>query len=115
MFHVMVRHTGPEWDPALPMNEQTLWHEHAVFSNELEASGFVVLGGPLDDTRVVLAVEAESEAVVRETLAKDPWAKTHVVVDPIEAWDCVLDSRYLSAQRAGPGRSGQGDLKTAGL
>jgi hypothetical protein len=102
MFHVMLRHTGPEWDLALPMNKQTLWHEHAVFSNELEASGFVVLGGPLDDIRVVLAVEAESEEVVRETLAKDPWANTHLVVDSIELWDCVLDSRYLLVEGADP-------------
>ncbi|HZQ66538.1 MAG TPA: hypothetical protein VFA66_15080 [Gaiellaceae bacterium] len=92
-FHVVLRHSGPEWDLALPMNQQAKWAEHVGFANGLEASGFVVLGGPLDYVRVVLAVEAESEAVVRETLARDPWARTHLVVDAIEAWDVLLDSR----------------------
>lgn len=93
MFHVVLRHSGPEWDLARPMNEQTSWAEHAAFANELEASGFVVLGGPLDYIRVVLAVEAESEEEVRATLARDPWSGTHLVVDAIEAWDVKLDSR----------------------
>lgn len=96
-FHVVLRHSGPEWDLALPMNKQDKWAEHVEFSNALEASGFVVLGGPLDYMRVVLAIEAESEEVVRETLARDPWARTHLVVDAIEPWDVLLDSR--------PGRS----------
>jgi hypothetical protein len=75
------------------MEKQAKWAEHCRFANGLEASGFVVLGGPLDYMRVVLAVEAESEEVVRETLALDPWARTHLVVDSIEAWDVLLDSR----------------------
>ena len=36
-------------------------------------AGFVVLGGPLDDgVRTVLAIQADSEEAVRETLAADP-------------------------------------------
>jgi hypothetical protein len=93
IFHVVLRHSGPEWDLALPMNEQAKWPEHVQFANDLEASGFVIIGGPLDYMRVVLAVEAESEEAVRQTLARDPWSRTHLTVDSIEAWDVLLDSR----------------------
>lgn len=56
--------------------------------------GFVVLGGPLaDEERVVLAVEAESENAVRETLARDPWSDSHLVVDSVDAWTIRLDGR----------------------
>jgi hypothetical protein len=55
--------------------------------------GFVVLGGPLGDGRVVHAVESESEADVRATLARDPWSGTHLVVDAIEPWEIRLDGR----------------------
>ena len=56
--------------------------------------GFVVLGGPLaDEERVVLAVEAESEDAVRETLARDPWSDSHLVVDSADAWTIRLDGR----------------------
>jgi hypothetical protein len=60
----------------------------------LVETGFVVLGGPLaDEHRVVLAVEAESEADVRVTLARDPWSGTHLVIDSVEAWTIRLDGR----------------------
>ena len=97
IFHVVLRHSGTEWDLALPMEKQAKWPEHVRFANELEASGFVILGGPLDYIRVVLAVEAESEEAVRRTLAADPWARTHLTVDSIEAWECLLDSRPARA------------------
>ena len=76
------------------MEEQSGWAEHADFMDELVASGFVVLGGPLaDEERVVLAVEAESEDAVRSTLAADPWSDTHLVVDAVDAWTIRLDGR----------------------
>jgi hypothetical protein len=62
--------------------------------NGLVDDGFVVLGGPLsDEHRVVLAVEAESDDVVRATLARDPWSDTHLVIDTIEPWTIKLDGR----------------------
>ena len=93
IFHVVLRHSGPDWDLALPMEKQAKWSEHARFANGLEASGFVILGGPLDSMRVVLAVEAESEEIVRQTLAEDPWSRTHLTLDSIDPWECLLDSR----------------------
>ncbi len=94
MFFIVLRRSGPEWDASRPMEEQSDWPAHATFMDALVDSGFVVLGGPLaDEHRVVLAVEAESEEVVRSTLAQDPWSGTHLRIDTIERWTIRLDGR----------------------
>jgi hypothetical protein len=94
MFHVVLRRSGPEWDPSRPLEEQSGWTEHAAFMDGLVEAGFLVLGGPLgDEVPVVHAVEAESEADVRATLARDPWSETHLQVDAIEPWTIRLDGR----------------------
>jgi hypothetical protein len=94
MFHVVVRRSGPEWDPALPLEQQSGWDAHAAFMDGLVEAGVIVLGGPLaDEARVVHAVEAASEDAVRETLARDPWSGTHLVVDAVEPWTIRLDAR----------------------
>jgi hypothetical protein len=93
-FFVVLRRTGPEWDPSRPMEQQSAWEEHAAFMDSLVDSGFVVLGGPLaDEHRVVLAIESGSEDEVRATLARDPWSGTHLVVDAVDAWTIRLDGR----------------------
>lgn len=76
------------------MEEQSAWPAHAAFMDALVDTGFVVLGGPLaDEHRVVLVVEAESEAAVRTTLAGDPWSGTHLEVASIDPWTIRLDGR----------------------
>jgi uncharacterized protein YciI len=94
MFFVVERRRGPEWREGRPLEEQSGWIEHAAFMDDLVASRFIVLGGPLaDEHRVVLAVEAESEDAVRATLARDPWDQTHLLVDSIDPWTIRLDGR----------------------
>ena len=93
-FLVLVRRSGPQWDPSRPLAEQSDWPAHAAFMNGLVDAGFIVLGGPLaDEQRVVHAVEAESEDAVRETFARDPWSGTHLELDTIEPWTLKLDAR----------------------
>jgi hypothetical protein len=93
-FFVVLRRAGPAWDPSLPLEQQSGWDEHAAFMDGLVDAGFVVLGGPLaDERRVVLAVEADSEASVRSTLARDAWSGTHLVVGSVDAWTIRLDGR----------------------
>ena len=95
-FFVVMRRRGPQWDPSQPLEGQSGWEEHARFMDDLVARGFVVLGGPLgDEHRVVLAVEAGSEAEVRETLGRDPWSGSHLVVDSVDGWTIRLDGRRL--------------------
>ena len=92
-YFVVLRRTGPQWDPSLPLEEQSGWSEHAAFMDGLMGDGFVLLGGPLaDEIRVVLVVRAESEEAVRETLARDPWSETHLHVDTVDAWTIRLDA-----------------------
>jgi len=94
MYFVVVRRAGPEWDPSLPLEQQSGWTEHAAFMDALVEDGFVLLGGPLaDEQRVVLAVEATSDAAVRTRLAADPWSGTHLVVDAVDRWTIRLDGR----------------------
>jgi hypothetical protein len=94
VFLVFVDRSGPEYDRALPLEEQVGWAEHASFMDGLVDAGFIVLGGPLDDeVRVVHAIEAPSEEVVRSTLAEDPWSGTHLVIDSITPWTIRLDAR----------------------
>jgi uncharacterized protein YciI len=94
MFHVVLRRSGPEWVADRPLEEQTDWLVHAAFMDKLVDDGFIVLGGPLsDEERVVHAVQAESEAAVRQTLAADPWSGSHLLVEAIEPWTIRLDGR----------------------
>jgi uncharacterized protein YciI len=94
LFLVMLRRSGPEWDPSRRLEEQSGWDAHAAFMDRLVDDGFIVLGGPLpDEVRVAHAVEAESEEEIRATLARDPWSETHLRVDSIERWTIRLDGR----------------------
>ena len=94
MFFVVERRSGPEWDPSRPMEEQSGWDAHADFMDALVDTGFVVLGGPLaDERRVILVIEAQSEADVRATLARDPWSESHLVVASTDKWTIRLDGR----------------------
>jgi len=88
---------GPAWDASRTLEQQAGWDAHAAFMDGLVAAGFIVLGGPLgDEQRVVHAVEASSAEAVRETLARDPWSGSHLVVDAVERWTIRLDARELS-------------------
>jgi hypothetical protein len=94
MFHVVLRRSGPAYDHARPLEEQTDWAAHAAFMEQLVDDGFIVLGGPLsDEQRVVHAVEAESDDAIRARLARDPWFDSHLRIDAIEPWTIRLDAR----------------------
>jgi hypothetical protein len=94
VFLVMLHRTGPEWNGSRPLEHQTGWREHAPFMNARVDDGFILLGGPLaDEVRVAHVIEAESEQAVRETLARDPWSESHLVVASIEPWTLRLDGR----------------------
>jgi hypothetical protein len=96
IFLVVRLRSGPQWDPSRRLADQSDWPVHAAFMDGLVEAGFVVLGGPLaDEHRVVLAVEAESEDAIHETLARDPWTDTHLRTDTVEPWTIRLDGRRV--------------------
>jgi hypothetical protein len=91
MFLVVLRRSGPQYDHSKPLEEQSGWEEHAAFMDALVEDGFIVLGGVLgDEVRTAHAVEAGSEEEIRETLARDPWSGSHLVVDSIDRWTIRL-------------------------
>jgi uncharacterized protein YciI len=98
MFHVVRSRSGPAWDPARPMEEQSGWDAHARFMDALVDSGFIVLGGPLgDERRVAFAIEAESVEAVHARLAEDPWSETHLRTEVVEPWTIRLDGRQRAS------------------
>jgi uncharacterized protein YciI len=94
LFVVRLERGGP-WDWSKDMREQTGWDEHARFMNDLAASGFILLGGPIEGGRETLhVVSATSEEEVRARLAEDPWAPNGMLTPvSIERWTVLLDGR----------------------
>ena len=86
---------GPAWNESLPMRAQAEWDDHARFMDDLMAKGFVIMGGPLPDSRErLLIVAAENEQTVRETLRRDPWHTAGILTtERIRPWTILLDSR----------------------
>jgi uncharacterized protein YciI len=93
-FLVVLRRSGPQWDPAQPLEQQSEFAAHASFVDGLVDEGVIVLGGPLaDEYRVVYAAQADTEQELRATLARDPWHETHLELDTIDRWTTRLDPR----------------------
>ena len=95
---MVLRRSGPQWDPSRPLEEQSDWPAHAAFMDGLVNASLIVLGGPLaDEHRVVIAVEADSEDAVRVMVARDPWNETHLWLDTIDPWTIRLDGRRVDS------------------
>ncbi len=95
MFHVVLRQAGPEFDPALPLERQSGWEEHADFMDRLVEEGHIVLGGPLPDGRVAHAMRAESEEELRALWERDPWYESHLILEAVEPWQIRLATHEL--------------------
>jgi hypothetical protein len=55
--------------------------------------GFIVLGGPVgegDGEDTLAVIDAESEVVIRERLAEDPWPSDMLAIKSIEPWSVWL-------------------------
>jgi hypothetical protein len=94
MFLVIRRQSGPAFERAKPLEQQSGWEEHAAFMDSLVDDGFIVLGGPVaGDGRVAFAIEAASEDDVHATFARDNWTGSHLVTESVEPWTVRLDGR----------------------
>jgi uncharacterized protein YciI len=95
-FLAILHRSGPQWDAAIALEQQTGYSAHAAYMNKLVEQRVVILGGPLaDEHRVLLVVEAGSEESARVTLSRDPWHLAHLRIESIEQWTLRLDSRDL--------------------
>ena len=101
MFHLVLLRSGPQWDAARPLEEQSGWDEHAAFMDGLVDDGFVVLGGPIGDGKqTMLIVEAADEQEIKARLAEDPWAPMDLLrIGSIQPWTIWLDGRLSNRTR----------------
>ena len=97
MFLVVLRRSGPEWDPGKPLEQQSGWPEHAAFMDDLFERGLIALGGPfLDGSGAMVVLRVADEATARELLAPDPWCSNGRDVQGIgriRPWTIFLDGR----------------------
>ena len=92
---VVISSAGPNRDLSKGTREQPLWDEHAAFIDQLVASGFILMGGPLvDENGAMLVVNADNETEVREKLKCDPWFERGILkLENVKRWEIFLDVR----------------------
>jgi uncharacterized protein YciI len=102
-YFVVIRDAGPAWTEGKGAFEQPGVDEHAAFMNALGDEGIVVFAGPLAASehgriRVLLIINADSETVIHDHLAADPWAQAQrLVTTSIEPWNLFVGADRLSA------------------
>ncbi|MCI0392087.1 MAG: YciI family protein [Acidobacteria bacterium] len=76
------------------MKSQEQWSEHATFMNRLAADGFVVLGGPVDESGdILLVIDAAEEGEINTTLLRDPWSRSGILeIKTIKRWTILLQA-----------------------
>ena len=105
-YFAVIREAGPAW-AAGGIFEQPAVNDHAAFMNALADEGFVLFGGPLAGSedgrvRVLLIVNADSEAEIHRRLADDPWALTDQLrIVSIEPWKILVGAERLASGMAG--------------
>jgi hypothetical protein len=82
-YFAVLRGPGPRWDASRPRREREGWAAQAEFMNGLSEAGFVVLGGPLDETRALLIIDATAEDEIAHRLVADPWKGDGDLVHPV--------------------------------
>jgi uncharacterized protein YciI len=98
----VVREAGPAW-AAGGIFAQPDVNDHAAFMNALADEAFILFGGPLAGSengrvRVLLIVDAESEAEIHRRLADDPWAHTDQLrTVSIEPWKILAGAERVDS------------------
>ena len=90
--YAVIRTRGAKWDHQTPLREQALWHEHAVFTDGLEAAGLIRLAGPLEGGNDVLLIcRGDSPEAVEAKLAEDPWTIADMLhTTRISPWNVLV-------------------------
>jgi uncharacterized protein len=99
-LYAVVRTAGPGWTDG-GIFDQPGANEHAAFMNGLADDGFILFGGPLAGTehgrvRVLLVVNAESEAEIHTRLAHDPWVATgQLEMESTDPWRLLVGAERV--------------------
>src|SRR5438093_818347 len=108
-YFAVTREAGPAWTDGKGISEQPAASGHGAFMNALANQGFVLCAGPLAGSehgrlRVLLIVNADSEAEIQRRLADDPWAPTgQLQITNIEPWNVLVGAERLSPAPAATG------------
>ena len=108
-YFAVIREAGPTWTSGNGISEQPAVSDHAAFMNALANQGFVLCAGPVAGSeygrlRVLLIVNADSEAEIQRRLADDPWTPTgQLQITSIEAWNVFVGAERLSSAPAATG------------
>jgi uncharacterized protein YciI len=108
-YFAVSREAGPAWIDAKGTFEQPGVDDHAAFMNTLAEDGLVLFGGPLagselERIRVLLIVDASSEAEIHSRLADDPWELAErLVTVSIEPWNIFVGAQRLSDEAVSTG------------
>ena len=101
-YFAVIRNAGPAWIDGKGAFEQPGVGDHAAFMNGLADEGIVLFAGPLAGSehgriRALLIVNADSEAVIHDLLAADPWAQEQrLVIASVEPWNLVVGADRIS-------------------
>ncbi len=99
-YFAVIREAGPAWTTG-GITEQPAVGDHAAFMSALADQGFVLFGGPLagsehERVRVLLIVNADSEADIHRRLADDPWVSSEQLLTvSIEPWKILVGAERL--------------------
>jgi uncharacterized protein YciI len=99
----VIREAGLGWTVGKSAFDQPAISDHAAFMNALADGGFVLVAGPLAGSeqsriRVLLIVDAASEAEIRSRLAADPWeVARRIETISIESWNVIVGDQRLFA------------------
>jgi len=102
-YFAVIREAGPAWTDGKGISEQPAVSDHGAFMNALADQGFVLFGGPLAGSehgrlRVLLIVNAGSEAEIQRRLADDPWVRTEQLLTvSTEPWNVFVGAERLSS------------------
>jgi uncharacterized protein YciI len=105
-YFAVIREAGPAWTDGKGISDQPAVGDHAAFMTVLADQGFVLFGGPLAGSergriRVLLVVDAGSEAEIHRRLADDPWVRTErLLTMSVEPWNIFVGAERLSSTRA---------------
>jgi uncharacterized protein YciI len=107
-YYAIIREAGPAWTDG-GITEQQAVGDHAAFMNVLADQGFALFGGPLAGSeharlRVLLIVDADSEAEIHHRLADDPWTPTQQLqITSTEPWNVFIGAQRLTSACAATG------------
>lgn len=100
-YFVVETGQGANWVSHLDMRKQPLWDKHASFMNNLEAEGFVVLGGPITpvetsstqhEHKALLIIDCDDSTTITKRFSEDPWMKNKLLkINWIKKWDILLN------------------------